>query len=276
MRDLRHRLDSAILLITHDMGVVADLADDIVVMRKGEIVERGTVPGRLRRSAAPVHAAAAGSRAAHRRGRRASPIDTTAALSGDTTQIRLAEVAARAGRRSGARASPIRCSRSRTSRSTIRSGGACRRSAPSSMPRSRSTPVRSRDWSASRARERPRSAAPPSVSSRSPTAGRRSSGTTSPRPTGGCCTACTRTSGIVFQDPSSSLNPRLPIGAVDRRADAARREAQGARSRQARAGCCWTPSSCRARTATATRTNCQVARSSVSASRARWRCSRSC
>ena len=45
MRDLRHRLDSAILLITHDMGVVADLADDIVVMRKGEIVERGTVEG---------------------------------------------------------------------------------------------------------------------------------------------------------------------------------------------------------------------------------------
>ena len=45
MRDLRHRLDSAILLITHDMGVVADLADDIVVMRKGEIVERGTVHG---------------------------------------------------------------------------------------------------------------------------------------------------------------------------------------------------------------------------------------
>jgi len=40
MRDLRHRLDSAILIITHDMGVVADIADDIVVMRKGEIVER--------------------------------------------------------------------------------------------------------------------------------------------------------------------------------------------------------------------------------------------
>ncbi|HYP73316.1 MAG TPA: ABC transporter ATP-binding protein, partial [Microbacterium sp.] len=43
MRDLRHRLDSAVLLITHDMGVVADLADDIVVMRNGVIVERGTV-----------------------------------------------------------------------------------------------------------------------------------------------------------------------------------------------------------------------------------------
>lgn len=43
IRSLRDRLDSAILLITHDMGVVADLADNIVVMRKGDIVESGTV-----------------------------------------------------------------------------------------------------------------------------------------------------------------------------------------------------------------------------------------
>ncbi|CAM5339435.1 ABC transporter ATP-binding protein [Leifsonia shinshuensis] len=43
IRSLRDRLDSAILLITHDMGVVADLADNIVVMRKGDIVETGTV-----------------------------------------------------------------------------------------------------------------------------------------------------------------------------------------------------------------------------------------
>jgi peptide/nickel transport system ATP-binding protein len=42
LRDLHHRLDSAILLITHDMGVVADLADRVVVMRDGHIVETGT------------------------------------------------------------------------------------------------------------------------------------------------------------------------------------------------------------------------------------------
>ncbi|WP_147918078.1 ABC transporter ATP-binding protein [Ruania zhangjianzhongii] len=42
MRDLRSRIDSGIILITHDMGVVADMADSIVVMRRGKVVERGT------------------------------------------------------------------------------------------------------------------------------------------------------------------------------------------------------------------------------------------
>jgi peptide/nickel transport system ATP-binding protein len=42
IRNLRDRLNSAILLITHDMGVVADLADDILVMKDGNTVEHGT------------------------------------------------------------------------------------------------------------------------------------------------------------------------------------------------------------------------------------------
>ncbi|MBT0768528.1 ABC transporter ATP-binding protein [Kineosporia sp. J2-2] len=43
LRELCARLDTSILLITHDMGVVADLADDVVVMRDGEVVEKAPV-----------------------------------------------------------------------------------------------------------------------------------------------------------------------------------------------------------------------------------------
>ncbi|MET0298077.1 MAG: ABC transporter ATP-binding protein, partial [Microbacterium sp.] len=43
LRNLHKRLDSAIILITHDMGVVADLADRIMVMKNGYVVEAGGV-----------------------------------------------------------------------------------------------------------------------------------------------------------------------------------------------------------------------------------------
>ncbi|HET7349624.1 MAG TPA: ABC transporter ATP-binding protein, partial [Marmoricola sp.] len=42
MRDLRERVNAGVLLITHDMGVVADMADRIVVMQHGRVVETGT------------------------------------------------------------------------------------------------------------------------------------------------------------------------------------------------------------------------------------------
>ena len=43
LRDLQEEFGTAIVLITHDLGVVADLADDVVVMYGGRIVERGEV-----------------------------------------------------------------------------------------------------------------------------------------------------------------------------------------------------------------------------------------
>ncbi|MEV6431443.1 ABC transporter ATP-binding protein [Nocardia sp. NPDC051463] len=43
LRDLRDRIGSAIVLITHNMGVVADLADRVVVMRDGRVVEEAPV-----------------------------------------------------------------------------------------------------------------------------------------------------------------------------------------------------------------------------------------
>ncbi|NBU22753.1 MAG: ABC transporter ATP-binding protein [Actinobacteria bacterium] len=42
MRNLKDKLNSAVVLITHDMGVVADLADRILVMKDGKTVEQGT------------------------------------------------------------------------------------------------------------------------------------------------------------------------------------------------------------------------------------------
>ena len=43
MKELRDRLGMAIMLITHDLGVVAEMADDVAVMYAGKIVERGPV-----------------------------------------------------------------------------------------------------------------------------------------------------------------------------------------------------------------------------------------
>ena len=53
MEILKDEYDTAILLITHDMGVVTELADDVVVMYMGNIVEGGTVDDVLRTPAHP-------------------------------------------------------------------------------------------------------------------------------------------------------------------------------------------------------------------------------
>ena len=43
MRDLQAELHMALLLITHDLGVVASLADDVVVVYHGRLMERGAI-----------------------------------------------------------------------------------------------------------------------------------------------------------------------------------------------------------------------------------------
>jgi hypothetical protein len=43
LRDLQRGLGTAIILITHDMGVVAETADRVIIMRAGQMVEEGAV-----------------------------------------------------------------------------------------------------------------------------------------------------------------------------------------------------------------------------------------
>jgi oligopeptide/dipeptide ABC transporter ATP-binding protein len=42
IKDLRERLGMAVMLITHDLGVVAEMCDDVAVMYAGRVVERGS------------------------------------------------------------------------------------------------------------------------------------------------------------------------------------------------------------------------------------------
>lgn len=42
LRDLKTKINSSIMLITHDLGVIAEMADYVVVMYAGRIVEQGT------------------------------------------------------------------------------------------------------------------------------------------------------------------------------------------------------------------------------------------
>jgi oligopeptide/dipeptide ABC transporter ATP-binding protein len=43
VKDLREHSDSGIIFVTHDLGVVADIADRVIVMYAGRVVEQGTL-----------------------------------------------------------------------------------------------------------------------------------------------------------------------------------------------------------------------------------------
>src|SRR5688572_27394705 len=53
LRELKERFQLALMLITHDFGVIAEMADRVAVMYKGQVVEEGPVRQILR---APAHA----------------------------------------------------------------------------------------------------------------------------------------------------------------------------------------------------------------------------
>ena len=70
LHTLQREEDMAMIFVTHDLGVIADVADDVVVMYAGQIVEHRRPRGSLRSSPAPLHRSAAPFHpAAHAEGR---------------------------------------------------------------------------------------------------------------------------------------------------------------------------------------------------------------
>ena len=53
LKEIQARTGSALLLITHDLGVVAEMVDEVIVMYGGQVVERGPVEEVLIRPSAP-------------------------------------------------------------------------------------------------------------------------------------------------------------------------------------------------------------------------------
>ena len=67
MRQLQQEDGMAIMLITHDLGVVAEMATDVVVMYLGRVVEQAPVDAIFHDAEAPLHAGAAALDPAHPR-----------------------------------------------------------------------------------------------------------------------------------------------------------------------------------------------------------------
>ena len=60
VRDLLSEYETAVLYITHNLGVVARICDRVGVMYAGELMEEGAIAPGLQADAAPVHAGPAG------------------------------------------------------------------------------------------------------------------------------------------------------------------------------------------------------------------------
>ena len=55
LKDLQRETGMGLILITHDLGVVNEVADNVAVMYAGRIVERGTVDDVFTKPGPPVH-----------------------------------------------------------------------------------------------------------------------------------------------------------------------------------------------------------------------------
>ena len=86
---LRERRGMAVLLITHDLGIVAGRADRVAVMYAGQIVEEAPTAAPVRQSLAPLHPGAVRLGSAHHAGRRAAHPDRRHRAAADRLARRL-------------------------------------------------------------------------------------------------------------------------------------------------------------------------------------------
>ena len=113
LRKLRDETGAGVILVTHDLGVVADIADRVIVMYAGRVVEQGTLDEHLLRPPAPVHMGPA--RLDHAR-RRATARQRLPAIPGlPPSLLRAARRAATSARAARTRStSAPRCRRARS------------------------------------------------------------------------------------------------------------------------------------------------------------------
>ena len=110
MRELQAETQMSMLLITHDLGVVANMADEVVVMYRGRVMEAGLARGPLPPRAAPLSEGADARGAALRHGAGRAP---DADPRGEERDPRAADRGARAARRPepGPSSRPRSCAR---------------------------------------------------------------------------------------------------------------------------------------------------------------------